>query len=379
MDIQELKKDKKSLLEFINFTYKIYREDPHWVAPLKSDLLKLFLGQDFTRKIQCGPHAFFMVREKNNYLGRILVGINEKKNLRNEHKTGYFGYLETINSPEASKLLIDSAISWLKKHEISSIIGPLYPDDDVEGRGLLIKGFCSPPVLMNSYNPDYYQKLIEGNAFIKDTDFYAYYSDDIAMLKERVKKVSGFAMKKYNFRIDRVDVKNIDQEVRDIVEIIDKIVANDREEDNGFEYANPPCCEEFTLEVKKFLPFLDPDLIYIARSGETPIGFALAFPDYNQVLKKMNGTLFPFGLFQYLWYKRKINGIRGLGQFVIPRFRNKAVNAAIFQRILEAAERKKYKYVEGSLISENNLRSRRVMENAGLKPYKIYRVYRKDF
>jgi len=131
--------------------------------------------------------------------------------------------------------------------------------------------------------------------------------------------------------------------------------------------------------VKKFLPFLDKDLIYIARSGEIPIGFVFALPDYNQVLKRMNGSLFPFGLLKYLWYKRKIKGIRGLAQYVIPEFRNKAVNAAIFKQILDVAERKKYEYIECSLISENNLRSRRIFENAGIQPYKIYRVYRKVF
>jgi len=232
---------------------------------------------------------------------------------------------------------------------------------------------------MNSYNPAYYQKLIEEYGFVKDTDFYAYYSNNIATLKTRVEKVSTFAMKKYHFKIDKINLDLLEREIKDIVEIINKIVDDGNEEENGFEYANPPTYEEFALEVKKFLPFIDKELIYIARSEEKPIGFVFAFPDYNQVLKRINGNLFPFGIFKYLWYKRKIRGMRGLAQFVIPEFRNKAVNAAIFKQILEAAERKKYEYIEGSLISENNLRSRRVMENAGLAPYKIYRVYKKNF
>ena len=379
MQVRELDKNKKDLVAFINFAREIYQNDPHWVAPLKNDLLMSFLGKDSTRKILCGPHAFFMVWENNNPLGRILVGINQKKNSRSSRKTGYFGYLEIVNSSEVLKVLMDSAIAWLQKHEIKTIIGPLCPDDDVEGRGLLIEGFNSPPVLMNSYNPAYYQKLIEEYGFVKDTDFYAYYSNNIATLKTRVEKVSTFAMKKYHFKIDKINLDLLEREIKDIVEIINKIVDDGNEEENGFEYANPPTYEEFALEVKKFLPFIDKELIYIARSEEKPIGFVFAFPDYNQVLKRINGNLFPFGIFKYLWYKRKIKGMRGLAQFVIPEFRNKAVNAAIFKQILEAAERKKYEYIEGSLISENNLRSRRVMENAGLAPYKIYRVYKKNF
>jgi len=379
LEIRELKKNKAELLPFIHFAWQIYQGDPHWVAPLKNDLMKSFLGQDFTRKIQCGPHAFFMAWENDTPLGRLLVGVNDKKNLKSNCKAGYFGYLEMVNSSAVLESLMEHAIHWLQKHHINTLIGPVCPDDDVEGRGLLIEGFDSPPVLMNSYNPTYYQKLLKGYGFVKDTDFFAYYSNEIADLRAKIEKVSTFAMQKFRFRIDKINRRLLDREIRDIIKIIDTINSDSREEENGFEYANPPTYEELALEVKKFLPFLDQDLIYIARSGEKPIGFVFAFPDYNQVLKRMNGNLFPFGLLKFLWYKRKIKGIRGLAQYVIPEFRNKAVNAAIFQQILEVAERKQYEYIEGSLISENNLRSRRIFENAGIQPYKIYRVFRKEF
>ncbi len=378
LKIREVKKNKSELLDFINFAWRVYGRDPHWVPPLKTDLLNSFLGDGSDRKLNCGPHVFFMAWENNIPAGRILVGINEEKNNRNNNKVGYFGYLEFIDSFEALQILMDEAFLWLRKHNIDSLIGPLCPDDDVEGRGILIEGFDSSPVLMNSYNPPYYKNLLEKYGFIKDKDFYAYYSNQISILKERVEKVSNFAMQKFDFRIDKVNMKFLDRETKDIVKIIDKIIQSDNEVDNGFEYANPPTYETFYLEVKKFLPFLDKDLIYIARSGDDPIGFVFAIPDYNEVLKKMNGQLFPFGVFKYLWYKKKIKGIRGFAQFVIPEFQNKAVVAAIFHQLLEVAERKNYKHLEGSTICEYNLPSRRIFENAGLSPYKVYRVYRKD-
>ena len=73
------------MLEFVNFPWKIYSKDPHWVPPIKADLLKSFLEKDTKEKINCGPHAFFMAWEDGAPLGRILVGINEKKNLRNKN------------------------------------------------------------------------------------------------------------------------------------------------------------------------------------------------------------------------------------------------------------------------------------------------------
>jgi len=378
IEVRELKKDKTELLEFINFPWIIYEKNPHWVPPIKTDLLKSFLEKNSKEKINCGPHAFFMAWEDGTPLGRILVGINEKKNLRINKNVGFFGYLEMINSPAVLSALMGQAFDWLKRHNIDSLIGPLCPDDDVEGRGILIEGFDSPPVLMNPYNPPYYQTLLEGYGFSKDMEFYAYYTDKISSLREKVDKVSDFAQQKFKFTIDKADLKFREREIRDIAEIVNQIILSDNEEENGFEYAVPPTYESLYLEMNKLLPFLDQDLLYIARAGEKPIGFVFAIPDYNQVLKRLNGKLFPFGLFKFLWYKRKISGIRGFAQFVVPEYQNKAVVAAIFKQLLEVAERKNYKYIEGSQIEERNLASRRIFENAGIAPYKTYRVYRKN-
>ena len=377
--IRELGRNKDELMQFINFAWEIYQDDANWVAPLKSDLLKVFLGSDISKKLDCGPHIFFMVFENGEPLARALVGINEKMNLKKNIKTGYFSYFETVNSAKIVKYLMDYAVNWLKKQDINRIIGPLTPNDDVDNRGLLTEGFDSPPVLMTSYNPTYYQQLLEEYGLKKDADFFAYYCDDFNMARARVDKITSFAMQKYHFRIDRIDLKQVDRETKDIIKVLELIVINSKEEENGFEYSSPPSYEEISLEVKKLFPFIDRDLIYIARSGDVPIGFVLALPDYNQVLKKVNGKLLPFGFIKYLWYKNKIDGIRGFAQYVVPRYRNKAVNAAIFQKILLAGERKKYRYIESSSINENNLKSRRVFENTGFKPYKIYRVYQKIF
>jgi len=377
--IHELGRNKAELMQFINFAWEIYQGDVNWVAPLKSDLLKIFLGVDISKKLDYGPHTFLMLFEDGKPLARVLVGINEKMNLEKNMKVGYFSYFEAKNSTQAVKCLMDHAINWLKKQDINRLIGPLYPNDDVEDRGLLIEGFDSPPVLMTSYNPGYYQQLLEEYGFEKDADFFAYYCDDFDVARARVDKIASFAMKKYHFRIDRVDLTQIDREIRDIVKVIELIVAHGHEEENGFEYSKPPSYKEISLEVKKLLPFIDRDLIYIARSEDAPIGFVLALPDYNQVLKKVKGKLLPFGFIKYLWYRNRIDGIRGFAQYVIPEFRNKAVNAAIFQKILLAAEKKKYRYIEGSSINENNIKSRRIFENAGIKPYRIYRVYQKLF
>ena len=96
------------------------------------------------------------------------------------------------------------------------------------------------------------------------------------------------------------------------------------------------------------------------------------------MLQKLNGRLFPFGFAKFLWYRRKITGIRIFMQFVVPKFRNKAVNSAIYHRLMLEAARKGYTTGEGSTIAEMNKESIRNVEGVGGKLYRIYRIYRKD-
>jgi len=146
-----------------------------------------------------------------------------------------------------------------------------------------------------------------------------------------------------------------------------------------WEHLAPPSLEEILKETRALIRFMDEDLVYIARSGDgEPIGFVVALPDYNQVLKKLNGRLFPFGFAKFLWYRRKIRGIRIFMQFVVPKFRNKAVNSAIYHRLMVEAARKGYTFGEGSTIAEMNKESIRNVERAGGQLYRIYRIYQKE-
>lgn len=364
-------KDKKQLKNFINLPWEIYHNDDNWVPPLKGDMLKTLMGKD-NPLFMSGSHTFFMVFNTSQPVGRILVGINEKLNEEKNKSEGYISLFECIHSMEVANLLLRTATSWLKERGIKRIVGPVSPTNGDDNRGLLVKGFDGPPVLMNSYNPSYYPEFFEEYGFTKEMDLYAYYFEPTSIPIERFKKVVNYAMKKFNFRIDKIDLKNLDSETKDIKKILDLSMPD------SWEHLTPPSLEELRAEINNLKSLADEDLIYIARSGNEPIGFVVALPDYNQVLKKINGRLWPFGILKFLWYKRKIDGLRAFIQFVVPEFRNKAVNGAIFYRLMIEAKKKNYTYGEGSTIGEMNIESRKSVEKAGGTLYRIYRIYSKE-
>lgn len=363
--------NKKDIKKFIDFSWELYKDDENWVPPLKSDLLKILQGKNNPLFVN-GSHALFMAYVNNIPKGRICVGINESLNTKKLNNEGYISLFESVNDREIAFALFEKASNWLKERGIEQVKGPVSPTNGDDNRGLLVMGFEGSPTLMNSYNPKYYMDFFNEYGFEKHLDLYAYFYDVKNVNIDRYEKPVEFAMKRYNFSVDKIDLKNIENEIRDIKSVLDIAMPDDWED------LTPPSLEDIKSEAKNIVAMADPDLIYIARKEGRPIGFGVALPDYNQVLKRMNGKVFPLGFLKFLYYKKKINGARIFILFVIPEFRKKAVSSAILFNSLLAGKRKGYIAGEGSTIGETNIPMRRDAEGAGGVHYRTYRLYKKS-
>lgn len=366
-------RSKSDLKKFIMLPWKIYKGNKCWVPPLIKDQFNA-LDRDKNPTLKKIDFELFLAFIDNKPAGRILAGIDNILNSKKGAKMGYFSLLECTDSYEVFKLLLDTAVSWLKNKDISVIKGPVSPTgaDGDEYKGLLIDCFDRPPVLMNSYNPPYYKDFLEKYGFEKDLDLFAYFLDAKEIFAKDPAKVIEYAKKKYNFRVDPIDLKNIEKEIKDLKHVLDLAIPDEWPD------LIPPSLEEVEEMARKLLPVADPDVIIVARSGDQPVGFGIALPDYNQVLIHLNGRITPMAALKYLWYKRKINCARFFVMFVIPEFRKKGVSYAIYYQTFLNGTKKGYIYGEGSTIGETNLRMRNDIESFGGKRYKTYRIYRKE-
>lgn len=364
--------NKKQENEFVKLPWRIYKDNPYWVPPLISEFKKTIRGENNTLK-QSGPYALILAYKDDEVSGRLCIGINEILNQGKGYKEGYISLFECIDDYEVAKALFDFAVDWLRDRGMEKIIGPLSVPDGDDNRGILIDNFEDPPLVMNVYNPEYYKKFFEDYGFYKYWDCYAYYYDAAQGLDNRFYRVADYAMKKYDFKVDKLNLKNIEKDMKDIKKIIELAMP---EEWQDFV---PPNDEEIKVIADNLVPVADPELICIARTNAgKPIGFNIALPDYNQVLKHMDGKMFPFGFLKYLYYKRKINRARLFVLFVVPEFRKKGVAGAIYLKVVDACKKKGYVCGEGSTIWEYNTIMRRDAESVGGKIYKTYRIFKKD-
>lgn len=360
---------RKELHDFVMLPFDLYKGDDSWVPPLIGDFRKSIMGKNNALN-HVGDNERVIAYLDGVPSGRLLVGINGELNAYKGFKEGYIALYECIDNGEVAKALLSYAEDYLRARGMERVKGPLSLPGGDDYRGFLIDNFTDPTLVMNSYNKKYYNDQFLESGFIKYFDCYAYKGIFNNDHKERMEKLIPYAKKRYKFTVEPLDLKNIEREMRDIQEIIN--VAMPKEWDDFM----PPSEEEIRMIKKQLVPFADPDFIYIARDeNRKPIGFNIALPDYNQVLKRMNGRLFPWGFLKFLYYRRKIDRIRIFVLFVVPEFRKKGVTAAIYYEGLKKGVERGFTYAEGSTIWEYN----KPMQNDALgftdEPYKTYRIY----
>ena len=365
--------DKKTLNDFVDFIYENYEGDKNFVPPLRSDYIKYVQGVDNDLN-EAGPNIKYICYDDGRVVGRLLVGVNNIINEYHGFKEGYISLFECVENYEYAEKLLDKAIEFLKSHGMTKVKGPLSLPGGEDNRGFIVDNFDAQPFIMNTYNKKYYNDFFIKYGFEKYFDCYAY-KDTIENADiERYEKLVPYAMKKFDFRVDNINLSNVDKDAMDIMNVLERALP--REWDD---FA-PPREEEIRKIVKQLVPFADSDLIFIARDNKTnePIGFNITLPDYNQAIKKMNGKMFPFGFLKFLYYKRKINRIRFFVLFVVPEYRKKGVTSVMYLKTYLNALKKGYTELEGSTIWEYNKDMMNDVESFGAKINITYRIYQMD-
>lgn len=354
---------------FVDLPWTLYREDRNWVPPLKNDIRRIISGPG-NPLAGCGPREFFLAYRGQTPVGRIGVGVNEDLNRKKGTASGYVTLFESVHDYEVAQALFDRAVSWLRPHGIRCVRGPVSPTNGDDYRGLLVKGFDSPPVLMESYNPSWYMEFFERYGFTKHLDLYAYYYDLTRPIPEHMVRAVEYAQKRYGLKADPLNLRGLERDIRDIKAVLDVAMPSDWED------LTPPSLEEVREMAAQFKPVADPELIRIARTLDgMPVGFGIALPDLNQVLARLNGKLSLFNMLRFLVLRRHVTGVRFFILFVVPEYRNKGVTGIMFLEGLRAAARRGYRYCEGSTIGETNLPMCRTAEGAGGNHYKTYRIW----
>jgi len=288
----ETKADKKV---FVNLAWDVYRDDPAWVPPLKDEVHGLITPG----KNPWFEHAkakFWLAERGGKPVGRISAQVDE---LVLEHMgkgTGQWGMLETRDA-EAASALIATAEDWLREQGMTSALGPISLSIWDEP-GLEIEGFDEPPTVMMGHHRPEYRQWIEAAGYTKAKDLLTYEVNIADWWDERISRLIAMGEKNKRIRMRKVDKSKFDSEARLILNLL-----NDAWSDN---WGYVPLTEsEIAYAGKKLKPIIYNELVWIAYYDEEPVAFMITLPDINELIRDLNGELFPFGWMKLLWRLRK--------------------------------------------------------------------------
>lgn len=363
--LQEVKSEH-DLMSFIRLPWKIYQGNPCWVPPfIKDQLQKLSPKHPFRSHAEM---VLFLACRGEEKIGRIAGIIDHHYNQFHQEKTGFFGFFESIQDEEAAGHLLTKIRAWLRDHGMEKMMGPMNPSTNDEC-GLLTDAFDSSPCLMMPYNPPYYPGLLEGWGLRKAMDLYAYWLEKTVFNYDRLNRITERILKREpRLSVRPLNLRRFDEELKIIKEIYNRSWSKNW----GFV---PMTEEEIDDLAKNLKPLVVPDLILFAYHGEEPVGFSAALPDYNLVLKHLNGKMGPVGLLKFLYFSRKIKTVRIMLLGVKHSFQKRGVEGLLYIETFKRGTRKGYPQGECSWILENNLLMQHGIEAMGGKRYKTYRIY----
>jgi GNAT superfamily N-acetyltransferase len=265
--------------------------------------------------------------------------------------------------------LFATAAAWLKERGCTTVRGPVNPSLN-HTLGLLIDGFQAMPTFMMTYNPPYYEKLLEENGFRKSQDLYAYWGavSMLPQINQKLQPICDMIKERTGAVIRNVDTKHFQQDVETFLSIYNRSLTNT--------WGYVPLSENEIREMSFFLKWLIvPELTTaVVLDGKT-VGASFALPDFNPRIKQIGGRITPWGLWKMLHRKQDIKSIRVISTNVLPEYQMQGLGLLLMNGLVPRVTGAGILDAEFSWVLESNNFSRGSLEKGGAVRTKTYRVY----
>ena len=363
---------RRDLRRFVGFPWQLYneRDHPNWVPPLRVAVYDA-LDERKNPFYRAAARALFLAVRDGTVVGRIAAIENRAHNEFHQDRVGFWGFFECVDDQAVADALFSAAEGWLAARGLETMRGPMNPSTNYEC-GLLVEGFEHRPTFMTAWNPAYYATLCERAGMAKAKDLLAFWFDGETTgyeLPEFVARQAQRALADGRLTFRDLDPSRFDEEVAALWGIY-----NDAWERNwGFV---PMSQAEFLHMAKDMKSLLDPRFAFMAEIAGEPVGFMLALPDYNAVLRRnRSGRLLPFGVPLLLWGKRRIRDMRVIALGVKTSARSRSILALFTHEIMRRGSLYGKNGAEASWLLEDNQLIVKPMRAMGARERMRWRVY----
>jgi hypothetical protein len=303
-------------------------------------------------------------------LGRLAV---MEHRLYNEHlatRRAFFGQFESVDEREVASRLFEAASDWARGRGLGEMLGTRKLGS-AEPAGVLVEGFEHRPALDIPYNHAYYDALIIGSGFEKESDTLSgYLSGDYELpgrfhrIAQRVKERRGLWVKSFESK----------KELLAWVPRVAKVVTDSFDE---FPDSVPPTEDEIAQFRDMVVAIARPSLIKVAMKGDEVVAFLFAYPDISAALQRTRGRLWPFGWADVLIERRRTPWVNINGMGALSAYQGSGAILLLYIEVAKAIKQIGYRHADVVAVAEWNMKSRAEMEAIGVQWYKRHRNYRR--
>lgn len=362
--------DKKTWKLFHKVPRLIYKNDPLWIAPLESDIKKIFDPSKNKAFRDGEAQCMILLNDHDKPIGRLAAFIDHGRNKIRPHTKGALGFFECIDDDKAADMLFEAAENWLIAKNVQIIDGPVNFGERDKFWGLLVKGKY-PPIYTETYNPEYYIRLFEERGYRPYEKVLTLKGETLDIPGAEIRETAKKSIEKYGFRTELIDPNNLEKYVDDFCEVYNAAFKN-------FPYYKPLTTKMVYNLFKKLKIVIDPGIVSYAYKGDQPVGFCLLMPEINQFLKGANGKVNLWSLPGILYRKFKPGKkiVKGIAAGIHPDYQGKGVIPILVDRIYDYGT-KNYSQVLLTTIRDLNKKMLNAMEHLNVKIDREHIAYRK--
>jgi hypothetical protein len=365
---------KRDMAAFVDFVWEVYKDDPAWVPPLKSEVHGL-LNPKSNPWFGHAKAQLWLAERAGRIVGRISAQVDE---LVLEHMgvgTGQWGMFEALDA-EAAAALIETAEDWLRAQGMTRALGP-FSLSVWDEPGLEIEGHAEAPTVMMGHHRPEYATWVETAGYAKAKDLVTYALDIRDWSDPKIDRLIASGERNPRIRIRKVDKSRFGEEAAIILNLL-----NDAWSDNwGF----VPLTEaEIAFAAKKLKPIIYEDLVRVAEVDDEAVAFMITLPDINELTADLDGRLLPFGWAKLLWRLRKprTRRLRVPLMGVAKKLHNSRIASLLAFMMIEFTRRDavaKYGATHGEFgwILEDNKGMLSIAQLPGAHTNHRYRIYEK--
>ena len=339
----------KALRRFVHFPNRLYKDNIYYVPQIESMDLDT-MNPAKNRAFEVCEGAYWLAYDGDGRIcGRIAGIINHKYNDKVGKKICRFNWLDFVDDPDVCKALLDAAEEYARQKGMDEIEGPVgFLEFDVTG--VLTEGFDKIPTPYGKYNAPYYEPYILNCGYSRSTAYVEYLITVPETLDERYLKFARIVSERYGLRQAEIPTRrSLKPYFKGVFDCMNRAYSKLE----GYSELSEGQCDDL---IRQFVPNLNPDLVsIILDKDDRVVAFAVTMPSLARAMQKAKGKLFPFGWYHILRAVRRNDTIDALLIAVDDEYKDKGLNAMIFDKLYAGIRKCGIKYVESTRELESNV------------------------